>query len=390
MMGLSEEGFNRRSREEIQSDMMSRASNLFGENVNLAENSPLGLFIRLLSYPLALIWFTMEKVYNSAFVDTATGQSLDYVAKYIGITRREASKAVGTVEFTGDDGTTIPEGFLLETADPVIEFETTESVTISGGTAEADIQAVEAGIESNVSSNTITEIVNPIAGLDSVTNPSETTGGQDRETDAELRQRYEESVARGGASTIDSIRASLLELDGVIDAIVEQNNTMDTVDDRPPKSIESFVYGGTDEDIAETIFDTKAGGIQAYGDVELQVEDSMGTDHTIAFTRPDFIDVYVEADITTNGDFPTGGEDEVKTEIIKYIGGTDTDLVEYDGLTLGEDVIRTKIIAAIHNIDGITDVDLQIGDSETSLATSNITIGAKEVAITDDTKVDVI
>ena len=116
----------------------------------------------------------------------------------------------------------------------------------------------------------------------------------------------------------------------------------------------------------------------------------MGTDHTIAFTRPDFIDVYVEADITTNGDFPTDGEDEVQTEIIKYIGGEDADGEEYDGLTLGEDVIRTKIISAIHNVDGITDVELEIGTAPDALEKANIGINIREVATTEYEKVDVV
>lgn len=388
-MGLTNEGFNRKTRQQIENDMKNRAKNLFGTNINLSDNSPLGKIIKNTSFELAQNWQSAESVYNSSFVDYASGVSLDYLCKLIGITRRPPNTAKGEQTFYGDSGTTISSGFAVETEDE-IRFLTTESGTISNGNITLDIESVEGGSDKNIEAGFITEIVNPISGLDSTENLVATEDGRDRETDTELRERFEQSVARGGASTIDAITASILQLDGVIDTLVEENVTMDTIDGRPPKSIECFVYGGQDEDIAKTIFDTKAAGIESFGGVTITVEDILENTHDISFTRPDFIDIYVEADLTTNSGFPTDGDDLVQTEIIKYIGGTDADTTVYDGLTLGQDVIRTRIIAAIHNIDGIVDVTLQIGLDSATLGTDNITIDEKEVAITDDTKVDVI
>jgi len=384
MAGLTEQGFKRKTREEILDDMKASARNLFGSNINLAENSPIGLFIRLISYALALVWYTMEKVYNSKFVDTATGQSLDYTAKYVGVTRRDPVKATGTVIVKGTEGVDIPEGFIFETAvEPVIQFQTTEDATINSfGQVEIEIEAVEPGEDGNVASNTITEIASPSSGVSSVTNPDRTEGGLERETDQELRERYYESVAIGGAATIESIRAALLELPGVLGAEVEHNTTMHEVDGMPPKSLEAFVFGGEEEDIVDTIFATKAAGIEPHGDESATVTDSMGNEHTIKYTRPEEKTIYVEATLSTDANFPIDGKDKVQSEIIKYIGGVDEDETEYLGLPLGEDVIFTRIIAAIHNIDGITDVDLYIGLSESPTGQENITIESKEVAAT--------
>jgi len=488
MSGLTEEGFNRKTRLEIEQSMKNRAKSLFGNNINLSDDSPLGKIIKNTAYELAQNWQAGESVYNASFVDFASGASLDYLCKLIGISRRSATNSVGEQTFYGDDGTIIPTGFLVETEDEV-QFYTTESGEISDGDVTLNIESVETGAENNIDAGFITEIVNPISGLDSTENLVAITGARDRENDFELRQRFEESVARGGASTIDAIRASLLQLENVTDAIVNENNTMETsqgkititdttttadtisvsinsipeitanhfnleytvsisdadttsdiankivtainndgkfddvtsstnvvtindgylnivdvsynpggtdssadteIVNMPSKSIECFVYGGVNEDIYISIFDTKAAGIMAYGKTFYSVEDNLGNLHSIGFSRPDFIDIWVDADITTNSDFPTDGNTQVQTEIIKYIGGIDEDNTEYQGITLGEDVIRTKIIAAIHNINGITDVDLQVGESNTTLGYENITIGEKEVAITDDTKVDVV
>lgn len=397
MFGVTQDGFNRKTYDNIWNDMVTRARNVFGENVDTSVTSPLGMFLRVVAFSLSLAWQLAEKVYNSAFVDFATGINLDHVGKYIGIQRREAVKATGEATFSGDDGTDIPEGFVIETdTEEPVQFETTEAGTISGGSAILEIQALEAGTAGNVEADTITVIVNPLSGLSSVTNANATgdedsgyTQGAERETDAEFRQRYRDSVAKGGASTIESIRASLLEIDNVNSAVVEENDTDATVDGIPAKSIRALVYGGVDDDIAQSIFETKSGGIRAYGTTEITVTDSMDNDHTIGFTRPTEVDIYVDVALTTNSDFPADGDEQVETEIVKYIGGTDADSNEYTGLGLGEDVIYIKVISAITQVDGVLDADVTIGTSDNPTGTDNISIDNTEVAITDSTKVDV-
>src|SRR5690606_39706929 len=74
-----------------------------------------------------------------------------------------------------------------------------------------------------------------VIGLESDRN----VDGLDRETDREIRERYYLSLAAGGASTIDSIRAAVLKTPGVRTARVVQNPTMEFDDEgRPPKSVE--------------------------------------------------------------------------------------------------------------------------------------------------------
>ena len=386
--GLTEKGFKRKRYADIIEEKESRARELFGENVNLGEQSPLGLFIRLNAWEESLAWQVAEDVYLSAFVDSATGTSLDKVAQYIGIVRSPATRAAGAVKFEGDNGTVIEEGFLLETEDG-IQFKTTEEVEIDGGEITAEIRAVEPGTDGNVPANTITEIVNPIEGLDSVKNDEETTGGSNKETDAELRERYINSVAKGGSSTVDSIRASLLDIEGVRAALVIVNSENEEVDGRPPKSFESYVLGGEAEDIAKTILQTGAAGIQAYGQETETVEDDAGQEHTIGFTYATEVDIYVDVTVTTNEEYPEDGDERMVTEIVKYIGGEDEDGQVYTGLSMGDDVIYTQIIKACYRVPGVEDVDVNIGTSPDPTGTENISIDTTEVAETAYEKVGV-
>ena len=386
--GLTAQGFKRKRYADIIAEKESRARELFGENVNLKESSPMGLFIRLNAWEEALVWQMAEDVYFSAFVDSATGTSLDKVAQYIGIMRNPALRATGEVKFEGDDGTTIEEGFLVETEDG-LQFETTEEVEIEAGEATADIRAIEPGTDGNVPASIITEIVNPVEGLDSVTNEESTTGGSNKETDAELRQRYIDSVAKGGASTVDSIRASLLDTEGVRAALVIVNSENEEVDGRPAKSFESYVLGGDPGDIAKTILQTGAAGIQAFGTELETVEDESGQEHTIGFTYASEIDIYVDVTVTTNEEYPEDGDDRMVTEIVKYIGGTDEDGQIYTGLSMGDDVVYTQVIKSCYRVPGVEDVIVEIGVSPDPTGTSNISIDTTEVAETAHDKVGV-
>ena len=389
-------GFKRKTRDEILLDMEVSAKNNFGNDINLKNNSPLGIFLKLVSWSLSLLWFALEKVYNSFYIDTATGQDLDNLVKNIGIKRRLAAKSIGKIRFAGDEGTVISEGFLIETdsASP-IQFETTGEVVIDiSGFIIVDIKAVKAGGISNLTANTITEIVNPISGLDSITNLEPTLGGSDKETDFELRDRYINSVSKPGGSTVDSIRAALLDIDGIKSAIVIENGTMSTVDNIPAKSIESMVLGGLDNDIAESIFDSKAGGIEAYGTTIVQVTDTAGYNHDIGFTRATVINIYVSLVIATDPDgFPLDGEAQIKDKIIEYIGGfNNSDILQF-GTDLNENVYYSKIIKAIHDVDGVIEItDLQLGKNGWGIISgisSEIVISTREVAETHLNYIDV-
>ena len=384
---MPDKGFERKTRAEIVSDMKSKARNLFGSDVNLAINSPLGILIELLSYPLAMIWHALAKLYNAYNIDTATGQDLDNLAKNIGITRIESAKARGEVLFKGDPDRTISEGFLVETPQE-IQFETTETAQLdNNGEATVEVLAVEPGSETNVDADKITEIVNPLTGVDSVTNPDPTTGGRDRETDVEFRERYLDSLDRAGGSTVASIRAAIIQDTEAIAALVLENTSMEEDEDGlPPKSFEAIVLGGTDEEISKAIYDYKPGGIEPSGEENHDIEDELGYKHTIGFTRAEQVDIYVDITVVADSDVT----EEIKEEIIRYIGG-EYEEEEYIGLSMDKNVILSRINSRVmENIEDTTDIiSTEIGTTPDDLQTDNIEIGVREVAITVEDNIEV-
>lgn len=229
---------------------------------------------------------------------------------------------------------------------------------------------------------TLTEIVNAVSGWSTVENDLDATKGAAAETDAAFRSRRVAALQGLGAARFEAIRGGLLALTGVTQAFVFENDT-NVVDGsgRPPKSIECLVQGGTNQDIYDEIFDKKAAGIESYGTLSGTATDTQGNSHTIKFSRPTAINIYLEIDLTTNADFPTDGLDLVEAGVLAY----------GDQLQIGEDVIVFPVlIGSFDDVPGIEDVAIRIGTAASPTLDDNIVIAETELADFDSTRITVI
>jgi uncharacterized phage protein gp47/JayE len=183
--------------------MGERARTLFGEDINLSERSPLGLFIRVNAWEISNLWESLEDSYLSAFAIYAEGVALDNVVSNFGRERFEPGYAKGLLKIIGDEGAIVPEGIIVATKDN-ITFKTQYEVKIEDGFTIVDIKAVEPGAGGNVAAGTITEVVTPIAGIDSIINEKPTEGGRETELDMPLRERHLEAVQEPTTGDNDS------------------------------------------------------------------------------------------------------------------------------------------------------------------------------------------
>ncbi len=384
--GVTADGFVIKSYTAILDSLKNLAKQHLGNDIDLGENSRLLRFLQVVAYIIDEAWQLGEDVYYSAFIDTATGASLDLLASLVGFVRKQATKATGTVTFSrstpaGSD-ITIPAGTRVATGDESVVFRTTQVATLAAGTTSVDvpIEAVEAGSTGNVAANTITKIVDPISGIEAVNNTNPTTGGSDTESDEELRYRIKTTISGVGKATLDAIKAAVLAVDGVKSVKIEEN---DTINDNtgtgglPPKSFRVVVYGGADAEVAQAIFDTKPAGIQPYGSISATAYDSDGNPYTVHFERPAAVTIYVDVSITTDG--TAVDAQDVKNAIKNYINNLD----------IGDDVVYNKVVAAVMDIAGVFDATVSIDTSSPPAGTSNILIASTEIAQTDDAYITV-
>lgn len=188
-----ENGFQRKAYVEIVEDMQARAREVFGDNINLNDSSPLGMFIQSIAWEISIAWDMIEQSYQSGFAYYATGNNLDKVASNAMKKRFKGSRAIVYLSFQGGYGTIVPKGFAVSTEDGLV-FRTLEGSEIIGTDNLVQAQADDVGEEYNALPGAIVEIVNPTPNIEAVTNPTEATGGTDIETDDAFRERYLEAM----------------------------------------------------------------------------------------------------------------------------------------------------------------------------------------------------
>lgn len=140
-------------------------------------------------------------VLDQCFPQTAQGTYLDGHAMMRGITRREATRAVGTLRFSVTSPAsvelTIAAGTACMTAGEV-RFQTTADAVLAIGELSVDVpaEALESGAAGNVPPDTVTILTACPVGITGCTNPIAFTGGSDQENDESLRARVLESYLR--------------------------------------------------------------------------------------------------------------------------------------------------------------------------------------------------
>lgn len=307
-------------------------------------------------------------------------------------------KANGQFTATGSIATNITftfAGDLGQTDHPLLEI-TENTLTLAAAPVTVVVTEAVAGVNQGVSDMQslttgpfqapifkLTDIVNPIAGLDRVLNTNAAIVGRNVETDTAFRQRMKIAQSQTGKGTFEAIRTQLLNVLNVTQAIVYEN-TGDVTDGLglPPKSFRAYVLGGADQDIFDSIWANKPAGIYPDGSEVGSVVDSQGTSQPVRFSRFDLVPVYMNVLIFPNDDFPVDGVDQVRAALADYIGS----------LTGGEDVIvYPKLIATLNNIVGIVGIEIGIDITPNpSLGTDdNIIIDLNEIAVVTDPSTDI-
>ncbi|MGM0846883.1 MAG: baseplate J/gp47 family protein [Bacillota bacterium] len=169
-----------------------RMLDLVDPSIDKREGSIVADLLSPSAMEMAFLYGELANVLDFSFADTTYGAYLDRRCKEVGITRKDATPAVGTVKFTGYVNQIVPLGTLVSTdgANP-IEFETDEEVQINEeGTAQVTVTAVTPGIRGNIIAGKIKTLTRYLVGITSVTNETVFDGGSDVESDEDLLKRY--------------------------------------------------------------------------------------------------------------------------------------------------------------------------------------------------------
>lgn len=384
-MGLTMNGYVRRSYDDILSDKIQRAKELFGEDIDTSDLTPLGKFIRINAYDQALAEEEIEAVYYARFPDTASGQNLDRLLVFGGIARNPAEPARYTISVQGTAGHAIEAGFLVGT-DTGLTFYAVEGATIgSSGACTLTVECTIAGLIGNVNAGAINRIVNPDANITSVEGTARLVSGADEESDVSLRKRLKAAIAGAGSCNTNAIRSALLRVPTVTFAdVVENDQDTEDSDGRPPHSFECYVVGGEDytQEIAEKIFEKRPVGIQAVGDISKTIIDASGKTRTVKYSTAETVTITVKVQIRTTTEYPTDGADRIHANLAEWI----------NGLGIGKSLVFSSLYGHIYDVAGVQEVtSLSLStNGGTSYSTNNVTVPQYGVAVCGDVHVEVV
>ncbi len=263
-------------------------------------------------------------------------------------------------------------------------FSTSANLNITKVKKIGSLQAVVIGVIEQ-EANTIDTISTPVLGWDSITNPIAASPGQLEETDEDLRIRFRNTKLERSTNILDSLYSALLNLEGVTEVAIYENDT-DVTDSNGvlPHSFLPVVLGGSSQLIADTIWENKPMGIRSQGNTIISVTDSQNFPHDIGFEIPSPVTVYVEIDISVNPEssspFPGDGADQIKQAIIDYAASN---------FGVGDDVIYSRLYTPINTIPGHQVNSLFIGTTPSPVGVSNIVVPFNEISSFESVNINV-
>ncbi len=228
--------------DEIYQEMLS----CFGEQtgMDLGEGCDLSARLYALAAQVYALYVQADWVTRQAFPQTARDEYLDRHAQLRGLTRKQGTRAAGTVRFSVGSAAPaaldIPVGTVCMTAG-LVRFETTQAGTIAAGSTYADVpvRALLAGTAGNVAKGTIVSMAVAPVGVSACTNPAACSGGADQESDENLRARVMDTFKRlpnganaafyqQGAMSFDQVAAAAVISRprgvGTVDVVVAAQN----------------------------------------------------------------------------------------------------------------------------------------------------------------------
>lgn len=305
----------------------------FGGGVNLELTSPQGQLAQSASAIIGNKNDQIAYVANNIDPDRAEGRWQDAIGRIYFIERIAATGTVVVGRCFGLVGTVVPAGSAAQDVNGYI-YNTTADVTIdSSGYADAIFQNSTLGpIACPIGE--LNRIYTAVNGWDSVNNLSAGSEGTNVEGRAEFEARRRASVALNARGTPQAIRASVLDVEGVIDAYVYDNFESSPVTigstnyEIPEKTTYICVAGGNQDDIAIAIYESKSLGSNLTGDVEVVVEETDGytqpyPSYTMKWQAPVAARTWFQVSVADDPDLPSNTEQLIKDAISSAFSGQD-------------------------------------------------------------------
>ena len=378
--------------EEIFNELVAGYQAIYGVDIDLSQNTPDGQRIAIEAKARHDMQAFGLSIANNFDPDFARGIFQAKIAKLAGIFPRPATRSTWDLEITSTRILTLPIGYQI--SDDLGQlWQLPAPVTIPIGVSDITFVATDFGAVTGLAGAVFTPVT-VILGVTGFTATDNAVVGKNEETDEEFLQKRNLSLENPAFSTTGSLNAQLLNLPGVTDAFVYEN---DTDDFGPPDnpdwmldahSIWAIVEGGTIDDIMQALLFKKTGGTGMKGDIEADIPETLTRPdgstfviaHTRRFDRPTYEPVYIRLTATRKDPLVPVDVALIKQKIATYKFYIGTPLqagfLYCYAYEAGDDFILTDIEISK---DGITYTDGKLGP----LPGGKLTIDVANIAITE-------
>ncbi|EFS7927412.1 hypothetical protein HW053_001494 [Campylobacter jejuni] len=352
-------------------------------NINTDPSTPQGQIITsLVQTDLATISF-LENLANAFFLG-GNGYFLDLWSwNLYRVTRKDGIPSSVLIEIQGIANTVVTNDFTI--TDGNYNYQISKEVTIpQSGNIEVLFYCTEIN-EFVAQANTINQIVTQIDGVERVNNTSMANSATLKETDGKLFDRCVRFGSTSQNASFKSILANIAQVNGVI-KVTGAENISDKTSDFNGVEIEGHsicvvVEGGSDNDIANAMFESRATGCGMVGDIEVNIEYN-GTFYKFKFYRPTQVILKAEVTLKEISQPPSNFGDVIKENLSSYI----------NDLQIGELITQPALSENLYkNLSGFYIKDVKFGLKSVEVDYNPIQLKLNEMAVIskDDIKVNI-
>lgn len=210
--------------DQVQAAIIKRYKEVYGSDIDLANTTADGVFVNDLALIINNILQSFKVLYSNLDVNTASGVYLDRLCRLSNVTRKTATQSTAQLRITSTQDTTLLSGtaFVDTSGNSWIYKGPTLNITANSEAISITVTCTIYGaIEATAGS--ITQTLE--ASYLEVEQERDANVGREDETDAELRARRAQSTGAQGITVLESLVGALLDIDGIEDVQIINNNT---------------------------------------------------------------------------------------------------------------------------------------------------------------------
>jgi len=293
-------------------------ANIYGSDVSIEPDDLDGQWIAVQAQAYFDLCQMIGVMYNLWGVLNTTGPMLDNICALTNTQRQNATNSTAVVTIVGTAYSVITNGVIGDNQNLQTTWNLPATVTIpSGGSISVTATCETSGAITAIAASLV-KILTPTAGWQTVTNPVAAIPGVALETDAQLIQQQQLSVASGSVTPIEAIAAAVANVPGVSQVSYFNNTSSISQNGVPPGQFTIIVAGGLVESIATAIASKKPPGIISFGTTSAVVTDINGVPETINFYEQDLVELQVQITLKASVNYQAQTGIAIQNAILSY------------------------------------------------------------------------